>query len=85
MYNVRVARTGLDDVLIKDFTVLFTYLSLEGAPQSNYKGVLGKSEDVPLVEDLLDLLLHDHTMLAHLLHGKPLVSIFVTNKIHSTE
>ena len=60
------------------------YLGLEGAPESNNKRVLGESEDVSLVENLLDLLLHDHSMLAHLLHGKPLVSLLVTNQVNST-
>ena len=30
------------------------------------------------------MLLHDHPMLAHLLHGKPLVSLLVTNQVDST-
>ena len=67
---------------INNYDVLHTliaYLGLEGAPESNNKGVLSKREDVSLVENLLDLLLHDHSMLAHLLHGKPLVSLLVTD------
>ena len=61
------------------------YFCLKGAPESNNKRVLSKCEDVPLVEDLLNLLLHDHTMLANLLHGKPLVSLLVPNQVDSTE
>lgn len=60
------------------------YLGLEGAPESNNKRVLGKSKDVSLIENLLDLLLHYHPMLAHLLHGKPLVGLLVTNQVDST-
>lgn len=61
-----------------------TDLSLEGAPQANDEWILSKGQDVPLVENLLDLFLHDHAMLADLLHGKAFPGILVSDQVHST-
>ena len=61
-----------------------TYLGLESTPKSDYERVLGKREDVPLVEHLLHLFLHDHTVLAYLLHCKPLPRGLVSYQVDST-
>ena len=61
-----------------------SYLGLEGAPEANDEGVLGKGEDVPLIKDLLNLLFHDHPMLADLLHGEPLPGLLVPHQVHRT-
>ena len=61
-----------------------SYFGLEGTPKSHYKRILGKGENVSLVKHLLHLFLHDHTMLANLLHSKPLTRALVAYQIHST-
>ena len=61
-----------------------TYLGLESTPKSDYERVLGKREDVPLIEHLLHLFLHDHTVLAYLLHCKPLSCGLVSYQVDST-
>ena len=60
------------------------YLGLECTPQSHYERIFCKREDVPLVKHLLDLFLHDHAVLADLLHGKPLARILVSYQVDST-
>lgn len=62
-----------------------THLGLEGTPQAHHKWVLCKGEDVSLVENLLDLFLHQHAVLADFLHGKTLAGVLVTHQVHSTE
>jgi hypothetical protein len=44
-------------------------LGFKGAEHADHKGVLSKSQDVPLHEGLLDLVPQDQVLLVDLLHG----------------
>ena len=60
------------------------YLGLKCTPEAHYKRVFSESENVSLIEHLLDLFLHDHAMFADFLHGKSLPGLLMAYQIHST-
>lgn len=64
------------------YVAIAMHLVLKSAPEPDNKGILCKSEDISLVEDLLYLLFHGCPMLAHLLHGKAVASLFVPHQVH---
>lgn len=57
---------------------------LKGTKHGYNKGVLRKGEDVPFHKGLLNLVPQDQVLLIDFLHGKSLVSLQVTHKIHSS-
>ena len=57
-------------------------LGLKGAEHADHKGVLCKSEDVPLHKHLLDLVAQDEVLLVDLLQGKALPRLPVPHQVH---
>lgn len=54
---------------------------LKGAEHEDHEGVLGKGEDVPLDEGLLDLIPQDQVLLVDFLHGETLTCLSVAHQV----
>jgi hypothetical protein len=59
-----------------------TYFSFKAAVHADDEGIVGERKDVPLQENLLDLVPQHQVLLADLLHGKALSGPLVSHQIH---